>query len=133
MSLRRDAGHFLVEAMAGCAILGVTLTTAMVAGARFQHDIGVASADQHAWQLLRERYEMQRAAPFESADWAVTATRTGTYAVPGEAPWTWTVDVTDVTDGLIGGPLAGQSLVYRQAVVRVIYRGQTISLEAVRW
>lgn len=131
---RSDRGHLLVDALVAAAVLLIGLASVLGAAASHQHDLAAAGADQHAWQLLHERYELQRAAPLTSADWAVTAVagpRTGTYAVAGEPDWTWTVAVSQVTDANLSGPY--QPLSYRLAVVSLTYRGRTISLEATKW
>jgi Tfp pilus assembly protein PilV len=119
-----------MEAMVSGAVLLIALASVLGAIAAAQRSLGVAEADQHAWQLLRERYELQRAARLTDSDWAV-GTRTGTHPLPTEqTPWTWSVVVSQVSDAAVSGvgPLS-----YRQAVVSLTYRGRTISLEAVRW
>lgn len=128
----RDRGHLLVEAMVGCAIVGIALTSVLGAGDAFSRDINRAGVDARAMMLARERLDVLRAAPRSSTLWNV-GTDSGTYPSPVETPpWTWQVDVTEPGDSLVAGPVA-PPLVYRQAVVRVSYRGRTVQLEAYKW
>ncbi len=126
----RARGHLLLEAMLAGTVLLIALASLLGAMTSIRRGVGSAEVDQRAWQLLRERYEIQRAARLSDPDWAI-GLRTGAYAFPDEpAPWTWTVAVSQVSDGAVArvGPLS-----YRLAVVSLSYRGRTIRLEALRW
>lgn len=126
-------GYVLAEALVGGVVMMLALVGVFSALSRGGEHVGRAMADQNAAQRATEQLEWLRAQPSSDPAWDVGTTR------PCQGPqltlppgWTCTVTVTAVEDTAVAAPVSGP-LLYKRAVVRVEYRGTSMSLEALRW
>lgn len=125
---RRQAGHLLVEALAGGALLLVALT-ALVSG-----DVASRRLLTQSIELLEleraatERLEYLRAQPSEAPAWQEPSSG----PVPGHPDWTWTIIPAPVEDSNVGGALT--SFRYLRATVTLeAPDGRAVEREALRW
>ncbi|WP_375770634.1 hypothetical protein NR798_06980 [Archangium gephyra] len=129
----RGRGYVLAEALVGGVVMMLALVGVFGALSRGGEHVGRAVADQDASQRATEQLEWLRGQPSNSAAWEAGKTKP-CQALLVELPpgWTCTVTVTQVVDTAVAAPISG-SLFYKRAVVRVDYRGTSLSLEALRW
>jgi Tfp pilus assembly protein PilV len=129
----RERGYVLAEALVGGVVMMLALVGVFGALARGGEDVGRAVADQAAAQRATEQLEWMRGQSSTSAAWTAGGPKPcQALLVPLPTGWTCTVTVTEVTDSFVDTSVTGP-LFYKKAVVRLDYRGTSLSLEALRW
>ncbi|HZI06358.1 MAG TPA: hypothetical protein VEZ71_20165 [Archangium sp.] len=129
----RGRGYVLAEALVSGVVMMLALVGVFGALSRGGEHVGRAMADQDAAQRATEQLEWLRAQPPSSPAWEAGTTRPcQALQVVLPTGWTCFVTVTQVTDTAVAAPVSGP-LFYKRAVVRVEYRGTSLSLEALRW
>ena len=127
-SRRRQAGHLLVEALAGGVLLSLTLT-ALVSGdvaSRRRLEQSIESLELE--RAAAERLEYLRAQPSNAPAWLAPSNG----PVPGHPEWSWTIAPAPVEDGDVRGALT--SFRYLRAAVTIkTPGGRTVEREALRW
>ena len=125
---RRQAGHLLVEALAGGVLLSLTLA-ALVSGdvaSRRRLEQSIESLELE--RAATERLEYLRSQPSNAPAWLAPSTG----PVPGHPEWRWTLTPAPVEDGDVRGALT--SLRYLRATVTIqTPDGRTVVREALRW
>ena len=130
MMRRGERGYVLAEALVGGVVMMLAVAGVLGAVSQAQEHIGRSVADQTAAQVIVEQLERLRALPASSTAWNVAATACPTAALP--QGWVCTVTVTAVEDNDVTAPVT-PPLRYKRAVVRVDYRGTSLSMETLRW
>jgi len=129
----RGRGYVLAEALVSGVVMMLALVGVFGALSRGGEHVGRAVADQDAAQRATEQLEWLRAQSSTSPSWDAGTTKPcQALLVALPTGWTCTVTVTQVTDTAVAAPVSG-SLSYKRAVVRVEYRGTSLSLEALKW
>lgn len=127
-SRRRQAGHLLVEALAGGALLLLALT-ALVSGDVASRRLLTQSIESlELERAATERLEYLRAQPTNAPAWREPSRG----PVPGHPEWTWTITPALVEDGNVRGALT--SFRYLRATLTVeTPEGRTVQRQALRW
>ena len=128
----RGRGYVLAEALVGGVVMMLALVGVFGALSRGGEHVGRALADQNAAERATEQLEWLRARSSSDPAWAVGGRPCQQPPVPLPDGWVCNVIVTEVVDAAVAGPVAGP-LRYKRAVVRVEYRGTSMSLEALKW
>jgi hypothetical protein len=127
-SKRGRAGHLLVEALAGGALLSLTLAALMSGEVASRRRLSQSIEDLELERAATERLEYLRSLPLGAPAWRAPSSG----PVLGHPEWVWTITPEPVEDGNVRGALT--SFRYLRATVTLMTpEGRTVVREALRW
>ncbi len=127
-SRRARAGHLLVEALAGGAILSLALASLASGEIASRQQLLRGIEELEMERAAAERLETLYAQPSDAPAWLAPSSG----PVPGHPDWTWTLTPTLIEDGNLRG--ATTLLRYRRATVTITAsESRTLTREMLRW
>ena len=146
-SRRQQRGYALSDAMVGGVVLMFTVGGVMGGFTQARALVSRALSDRVAAQLAVSQIEQLRALPYGHTTWTTgnnkpcTLTTADSGTTPRQLPqgWLCRIDVTTVTEPEVRSPNTSTGVLvvaahsYQRARVTLTYRGQTWTMESMRW
>lgn len=125
---RRWAGHLLVEALAGGALLSLTLAALVSGEVASRRRLNQAIEELELERAATERLEYLRSLPPGAPAWMAPSSG----PVLGHPEWVWSITPVPVEDGNVRGALT--SFRYLRATVTIMAPdGRSVVRQALRW